>query len=115
MADEPIAPPLPSGSVDFDKIHAAARQNHDLEKAIADATFVHPAAAALEQEADSSNAPTPPASVFTSSHVGGGVYEIAGPGLHEPERVKGKAEADDRVTELTEAHKAAAAAGNQEA
>ncbi|MBU67637.1 MAG: hypothetical protein CL858_19685 [Cupriavidus sp.] len=52
MADEPIAPPLPSGSVDFDKIHAAARQNHDLEKAIADATFVHPDKVAADKGAD---------------------------------------------------------------
>lgn len=51
MADEPIAPPLPSGSVDFDKIHAAARQNHDLEKAIADATFVHPDKVAADKAA----------------------------------------------------------------
>jgi len=37
MADTPSAPPLPDGSVDFNAIHAAARQGHDLEKAIADA------------------------------------------------------------------------------
>jgi hypothetical protein len=42
MADTPVAPPLPDGSVDFNAIHDAAHQGHDLEKAIAAATFVHP-------------------------------------------------------------------------
>lgn len=42
MADTPSAPPLPDGSVDFNAIHAAARQGHDLEKAVAEAR-THPA------------------------------------------------------------------------
>lgn len=51
MADTPIAPPLPDGSVDFNAIHAAARQNHDLQKAVAEATFVHPDKQAAAEEA----------------------------------------------------------------
>ncbi|WP_348656642.1 hypothetical protein [uncultured Sphingobium sp.] len=51
MADTPSAPPLPDGSVDFNAIHAAARQNHDLEKAVAEATFVHPDKLAAEMSA----------------------------------------------------------------
>lgn len=42
MADTPFAPPLPSASVDFNAIHAAARHGQDLDKAVAEATFTHP-------------------------------------------------------------------------
>lgn len=35
--DSTKCPPLGAGSVEFNAVHAAARQNHDLEKAIADA------------------------------------------------------------------------------
>lgn len=52
MADTPIAPPLPSGSVDFNAIHAAARQGHDLNKALDEATFVHPDKAEAEKAAN---------------------------------------------------------------
>ena len=51
MADTPIAPPLPDGSVDFNAVHAAARQGHNLEKAVAEATFVHPEKAEAEKVA----------------------------------------------------------------
>lgn len=40
MADTPSAPPLPDGSVDFNAIHSAARQGHDLDKAVGDARHV---------------------------------------------------------------------------
>ena len=44
--------------------------------------------------------------LFTSKHVAGGLYEISGPGLNQPERVKGKTETEVRIAELTEAYKA---------
>lgn len=40
------------------------------------------------------------ASEFTSRHVGGGWYEISGPGLDEPEKAQGKDEAAARIAEL---------------
>ena len=43
---------------------------------------------------------------FTSKHIAGGLYEISGPGLEQPERVKGKTETEVRIVELTEAYKA---------
>jgi hypothetical protein len=52
-------------------------------------------------------------SAFEMTHVGGGYYAISGPGLDEPERVKGKTEAQVRVAELDAAHEAAAAAGGE--
>lgn len=57
MADTPSAPPLPDGSVDFNAIHSAARQGHDLDKAITAATDAHPdkveaAKVAAKAEAD---------------------------------------------------------------
>jgi hypothetical protein len=71
MADTPVAPPLPDGSVDFDKIHAAARQGHNLEKAIADAAFVHPDKIEAEKQAAEATAtqadPEPKASKAASS------------------------------------------------
>jgi hypothetical protein len=36
MADAKTCPPLPSGSVDFDALHAAAKRGADLEKHLAD-------------------------------------------------------------------------------
>ncbi|BBD98045.1 hypothetical protein SAMIE_1015460 [Sphingobium amiense] len=58
--------------------------------------------AAAEQDGDD-------ASLFTAKHIAGGLYEITGPGLEQPERVKGKTETEVRIAELVEAHKAAAA------
>jgi hypothetical protein len=56
------------------------------------------ARAAAEEEHD-----TP---LFTSKHIAGGLFEISGPGLEQPERVKGKTETEVRIAELTEAYKA---------
>lgn len=56
------------------------------------------AAAEAEEEHD-----TP---LFTSKHIAGGLFEISGPGLEQPERVKGKTETEVRIAELTEAYKA---------
>lgn len=43
--------------------------------------------------------------LFSSKHIAGGLYEINGPGLEQPERVKGKTETEVRIAELTEAYK----------
>lgn len=40
MADTPVAPPLPTGSVDFNAVHTAAKRGHDLVNAIEKATTV---------------------------------------------------------------------------
>lgn len=50
------------------------------------------------------------APLFTAKHIAGGLYEITGPGLEHPERVRGRTETDVRISELTEAHKALTAA-----
>ena len=55
-----------------------------------------------EEDEDKDDAP-----IFTTKHIAGGLYEITGPGLAEPERVKGRTETEVRVAELTEAYKAA--------
>ena len=55
-----------------------------------------------EDDDDETDAP-----IFTTKHIAGGLYEITGPGLAEPERVKGRTETEVRVAELTEAYKAA--------
>lgn len=47
-----------------------------------------------------------PSGAFTLTHTSFGNYEITGPGLDEPERVKGKANAEARLAELEAAAKA---------
>lgn len=42
---------------------------------------------------------------FTMKHVGAGIWAISGPGLDEPEKVKGKHAAEARMAELTDAAK----------
>lgn len=61
------------------------------------------AAAEAEDDDDEEEHDTP---LFTSKHIAGGLYEISGPGLEQPERVKGKTETEVRIAELTEAYKA---------
>jgi hypothetical protein len=38
--------------------------------------------------------------LFTAKHIAGGVFAITGPGLDEPEKVKGKTEVAVRIAEL---------------
>jgi hypothetical protein len=64
------------------------------------------ARAAAETEDDDEDEGEDDTPIFTSKHVAGGLYEIFGPGLDEPERVKGKTETQVRIVELTEAYKA---------
>jgi hypothetical protein len=49
---DPTCPPLPAGSIDFNELHAAARQGHDLDKAIA-------AAATDKMPKDAETVPAP--------------------------------------------------------
>ena len=60
-----------------------------------------------EEEGDGHDPP-----VFTAKHIAGSLFEITGPGLEQPERVKGKAETEARVLALTEAYEAQQAASN---
>lgn len=46
---------------------------------------------------------------FEAKHIGFGKYEITGPGLDEPEKVKGKDKAQARLAELEAAHAETAA------
>lgn len=67
------------------------------------------AAAEAEHEEEGDGNDTP---VFTAKHIAGGLFEITGPDLEQPERVKGKTEAEARVMALTEAYEAQQAADN---
>jgi len=67
------------------------------------------AAAEAEHEEEGDGDDTP---VFTAKHIAGSLFEITGPGLEQPERVKGKAETEARVVALTEAYEAQQAASN---
>ncbi|MAN11092.1 MAG: hypothetical protein CMN63_01510 [Sphingobium sp.] len=67
-------------------------------------------AAAAEQEDEEEDGDVAP--LFTAKHIAGGLFEITGPGLEQPERVKGKAETEARVVALTEAYEAQQAASN---
>lgn len=71
--------------------------------------------AALASAVDPEDGGNGDAPIFTARHVAGGLFEITGPGLDQPERVKGKTEVEVRIVELTDAHKAALAAGNGDA
>ena len=65
-------------------------------------------AAVDQDEEEEDDAP-----LFVAKHVAGGLYEITGPGLDQPERVRGKTEADVRIVELTDAYKLAQSDGGQ--
>ena len=67
------------------------------------------AAAEAEHEEEGDGHDTP---VSTAKHIAGSLFEITGPGLEQPERVKGKAETEARVLALTEAYEAQQAASN---
>lgn len=66
--------------------------------------------AAAEQSDENEDEDEDDAPLFSSKHIAGGLYEITGPGLEQPERVKGKTETEVRIAEVTEAYKAKQAA-----
>lgn len=59
MADTPIAPPLPGGSVDFNALHNAAKKGADLNKALEKAARTHPEKVDAPAEKQSASAATP--------------------------------------------------------
>jgi len=71
---------------------------------IADETIVDPNPPKRRKAPEDGEGGGDPA--FASKHVGGGRFEITGPGLAEPERVQGKEAAEARLAELEAAHDA---------
>lgn len=96
---EQVCPPMKTGSVDFNALHDAARKNKPLDEALDAATTTVGAASG-----DESEQPLRTESGFALRATGGGWFEVTGPGLIEPIKKQGEAQASNAFDDAVAAH-----------